>query len=55
MGEALLFNALRCGCDVRMQHIASMATIVDPLHDRAHAFYERYSFQRFTELIAWAG
>ena len=38
-----------CGFDVSMRHMASMATIVDPLHDRAHAFYERYGFQRFTD------
>ena len=38
-----------CGFDVSMRHMASTATIVDPLHDRAHAFYERYGFQRFTD------
>jgi GNAT superfamily N-acetyltransferase len=49
LGEALLFNALRRAFDVGTQQIAAMAVVVDALHDRARAFYERYGFQRFPD------
>ena len=49
LGEVLLFNALRRGFDVGTQEIAAMAVIVDALHDRARAFYERYGFQRLVD------
>jgi ribosomal protein S18 acetylase RimI-like enzyme len=49
LGEVLLFNALRRAFNVGTQEIAAMAVIVDALHDRARAFYERYGFQRFPD------
>ena len=49
LGETLLFNALRRAFDVGTCEIAAMAVVVDALHDRARAFYERYGFQRFPD------
>jgi hypothetical protein len=45
----LLFDALRRAFTAGTQEIAAMALIVAALHDRARAFYERYSFQRFPD------
>jgi GNAT superfamily N-acetyltransferase len=49
LGEVLLFDALRRGFAVGTQQIAAVAVIVDALHERARAFYERYGFQRFSD------
>ena len=49
LGEALLFDALRRAFAVGTREIAAMAVIVDALHDRARAFYERYDFQRLPD------
>ena len=49
LGEVLLFDALRRAFTAGTQEIGAMAVIVDALHDRARAFYERYGFQRFPD------
>jgi ribosomal protein S18 acetylase RimI-like enzyme len=49
LGEALLFNALRRAYNVGTREIAAMAVVVDALHDRARAFYERYGSQRLPD------
>lgn len=49
LGEALLFNALRRAFEVGTLEIAATAVVVDALHDRARAFYERYGFQRLLD------
>jgi GNAT superfamily N-acetyltransferase len=45
LGAALLFNALRRAHNVGTAEIDAAAVIVDALHERARAFYERYGFQ----------
>lgn len=49
LGEVLLFNALRRAFGVGTREIAAIGVIVDALHDRARAFYERYGFRRFPD------
>jgi GNAT superfamily N-acetyltransferase len=49
LGAVLLFDALRRAFAVGTQQIAAVAVIVDALHERARAFYERYGFQRFSD------
>lgn len=43
LGEHLLIDALRRGLDATAS-VGSVAVVVDPIDDRARAFYEKYEF-----------
>ncbi len=44
LGELLLIDALKRSHDVANESLGSLAVIVDPLNEKAKAFYKKYGF-----------
>jgi len=49
IGEILLLDALKRACRISTAHMGALAVVVDPIHDKAAAFYQQFGFIRLPE------